>query len=399
MSKAPRRTANAALVARMLERPDLVELVRALPAPAVRRAIQQVGLEDAGELAVLLSLDQLREVFDEDLWRAEGPGADERLDTARFVTWLEVLCEAGAGHVADRLAELSEELRFAAFSQLVHVLDAHAIAASAPDEDEANQLDKALDAQLHQELDDFMIVARVERGWDAVRDTLLALDERHPELLRALLDRCWHATREEATRAGGWAEVLRGDEFLLEDARAERETRRSALGYVSPADARAFLALAEEEPPAPGHDPITHAYFRELEEVATEPVGGAPRADAPASNLVALLGESVDDVAAPAKPAAPSSLLHEAMSALANSAPALHRRIVQELAFLANALVAGDRARSWEPREAAAEALERCDRGLRELGGASRRDACALLERWGAVGLFRVATARRGTPR
>ena len=80
----------------MLERPDLVERVRALPAPVVRRAIQQVGLEDAGELAVLLSLDQLREVFDEDLWRAEGPGADERFDTERFVTWLEVLCEGGA---------------------------------------------------------------------------------------------------------------------------------------------------------------------------------------------------------------------------------------------------------------------------------------------------------------
>lgn len=396
MSKAPRRTASAALVARMLARPDLVEQVRALPAPVVRRAIQQVGLEDAGELAVLLSLDQLREVFDEDLWHAEGPGADERFDTARFVTWLEVLCEGGAGLLAERLAELSEELRFAAFSQLVRVFDVPAIAASAPDEDEANQLDKALDARLHQELDDFLIVARVERGWDAVWDTLLALDERHPELLRTLLDRCWQATREEATRAGGWAEVLCGDELLLEDARAERETRRSARGYVSPADARAFLALAEEELPSPGRDPITHAYFRELEEVAGEPFGAAWCTEAPESDLVALLGASVEEVTAPTT--APS-LLREAMSALADSTPELHGRIVQELAFLANALVAGDRTRSWEPREAAAEAVERCERGLRALGGASGRGARELLEHWGAAGLFRVGTARQDTPR
>ena len=41
------------------------------------------------------TLEQLREVFDEDLWRSARPGQDEAFDAARFVVWLEVLLEAG----------------------------------------------------------------------------------------------------------------------------------------------------------------------------------------------------------------------------------------------------------------------------------------------------------------
>ena len=69
------------------------------------------------------------------------------------------------------------------------------------------------------------------------------------------------------------------------------------------------------------------------------------------------------------------------------------QRVVEELAFLANVLIAGDAGRAWRPAEAAERVLALCDVGLREL---TRADASAprdLLAAWGAVGLFRRAYA------
>ena len=78
--------------------------------------------------------------------------------------------------------------------------------------------------------------------------TLLALDERHPELLRGIFQRCAAATHDEVHSAGRLHTALCGEELLLEDARAERDERRAERGYVSAADARAFLALARTPP-------------------------------------------------------------------------------------------------------------------------------------------------------
>ncbi len=99
-----RRRLDGGLLNRLLEDPELAPTLRALPAPALRQVILRVGLEDAGELIALASLEQLREVFDEDLWRSAQPGQDEAFDAARFAVWLEVLLEGGEALVADRLA-------------------------------------------------------------------------------------------------------------------------------------------------------------------------------------------------------------------------------------------------------------------------------------------------------
>jgi len=252
-----RRVLDASVLVRLLDAPDLAHRLQALPAPALREVLLEIGIEDAGELIALTSFEQLRDVFDEDLWRAPTPGADAGFDAERFALWLEVLQEAGDAFVADRLAEFSEDFLAFAFSRLVRVIDVSRASAALSDPDEANLLDKLVESQGCEELDGHLVVARSERAFDAVWSSLLALDERHPELLRALLRRNWLATESEAEDAGGLYALLTEGEQLREDAAAER-------GYVSPADARAFLALARSAPAAPELDPITRAYFREL---------------------------------------------------------------------------------------------------------------------------------------
>jgi hypothetical protein len=401
-SSLTRHRLGGALLRGLLEDPELAPALRALPAPALRQVILRVGLEDAGELVALASLEQLREVFDEDLWRSARPGEDEAFDAARFVTWLEVLLEGGEAFVADRLAELSEDFLVFAVSRLVRVLDEEILAVwAASDPSEAERLDAIVETQPCQQLDEHLIVSRTEWGWDAVLATLLALDERHPERLRAVLRRCAAAMHEEVQSAEALDAALRGEELLLEDARAEREERRAERGYVSPADARAFLTLARTAPPRPETDPITRAYFRELKPAPTA---------APAATGAAALGEPrlrqlLLEAGAPAEaleapmPAA-RSLFREALAELHEHDPRAHQRIVEELAYLANALVAGDTSatQSWRPVEAAERVLELCDEGLRAIlareasGPAAAREA---LLRWGAVGAFRIAWAGR----
>jgi len=397
-----RRRLDGKVLGRILEDPELAPSLRALPAPALRQVILRVGLEDAGELIALASLEQLREVFDEDLWRSARPGRDEAFDATRFAVWLEVLLEGGETLVADRLAELSEEFLVFAVSQLVRVLDVAVLTTWATDPREAELLDQILDAQFCQELDDFLLVSRQDRGWDAVLSTLLALDERHPQLLRGVLSRCAVAAHEEVQSAWMLSAALDGQERLLEDARAEREARRAERGYVSPADARAFLALARTVPERPEEDPITRAHFRELEPLvdvgASAPLDAGAARPTPLRRL--LLEAGVEPPVHPA-PAASSTLFRQTLGGLLERDPRAHQRVIEELAYLSNVLIAGDTraSRVWRPAEAAERVLQLCDEGLRSIvdrdgsGPVAAREA---LVRWGAVGAFRFAWASRG---
>ena len=177
-----RRPVGTALLGQLLETPDLAPRLQALPPPALRQLLLEIGLEDAGELIALASFEQLRDVFDEDLWRSRTVGADAEFDAERFALWLEMLVEAGDAVVADRLAAFSEDFLAFAFSSLFRVVDVARAADAISDPDEADLLDKVVDGAGSQELDGYLIVARRESGWDAVWSTLLALDARQPEL-------------------------------------------------------------------------------------------------------------------------------------------------------------------------------------------------------------------------
>jgi hypothetical protein len=400
-----RRALDASVLAKLLEAPDLARRLQALPAAALREVLVEIGIEDAGELIALASFEQLRDVFDEDLWRSAAPGADADFDAERFALWLEVLREAGDRFVADRLAEFSEDFLHFAFSRLVRVLDLDRATASLADGDEADLLEKLVDSHSCEDLDGHLVIARSERSWDAAWACLLALDERHPELLRGLLRRNWLATESEAEEVGGLCTLLSESEMLREDAAAERDDRRAERGYVSAADARAFLALARSAPAAPEEDPITRAYFRAL---APLPLGGAALGSAGGARGVAQLEQVAArlahrDEADAARALTPSqALFRDALTELAERNPAAHQRAVEELAFLANVLVAGDASsgRAWRPVEAALRVVALCDAGLRAAIARAPlhtgETAADVVARWGAAGLFRIAWSESG---
>jgi len=395
------RPAVAPLLDALLSAPDLVRELRALPGPAVVEIVHQVGLEDSGEILSLLTTDQLTELLDDVLWDAAAAGADETFEPGRFVTWLEVMLEAGDDFVADRLAELSEDLLTLAVSRLALVLDLVEVEAGASDRSEGELVEKALDSTLYQELGDYFLVARSHDGWDAFVAALVALDARHADVLERTLHRAWTAAHEQLDEAGGLYELLTALDVLEIDAAAEREDRRAALGYVAPATARAFLGLASQ-PSSPSdlasHDPVTRAYFRELD------VAKVRRHRVPVTHreghVVELLRGVVDGGVGPdASAPRDHHPLRDQLAELALRDAERHARAVEELAFLTNVLVAGDasRGRPWRPAEAAERVLEVCEAGLERLPHGTTE---LPLHQWSLVAAFRAGWASPlGAPR
>ena len=272
------RPGSQSLLARILDEPNLPAQVQSLPPAVLGKLLERVGLEDAGELVALATTEQLCEMFDEDLWANERPGQQESFDAARFVVWLEIMLEAGDSFVAKKLSELPEDLLTLAVHQHVLVLDLASLAAlmQAADEVEARQLDKALESFAYEELGEYQLMARSSEGWDTILTALLALDREHHELLGRILERCCAMAAEHIDDNGGLLHVLTAVEMLESDLGGEREDRRAERGFVAPATAASFLALARGnlESALDGHDAVTRAYFRRLDPLAS-PVGSS----------------------------------------------------------------------------------------------------------------------------
>jgi hypothetical protein len=355
-SPSPYRT----LMGRLLDTPGLVQTLQALPGPRFAALVQTVGLEDAGELIAMATTEQLVSAFDEDLFRNQKPGERETFDPERFVTWLEVLLEAGEAVAARRVADLSPDFVVAALSSLVLVLDHDALLSRISEGGRAARYaDKAIESSLSEEIDGYLLVARRAEGWDAALGLILALDQEHRPLLERLLDRCAELCRGYIDDLDALHDVLSAGDSLAEDVEAEREERRSRRGYVEPRAARSFLALCQQTLSSPilatPRDPISAAYFRERRidpepSAVTTGQAATSRADDLLTALLhegdapietsarGLLGPGTSEL--PPGNAAAATFL-AALQQLREEAPALAGSRMDELGYLANVLLAG----------------------------------------------------------
>jgi hypothetical protein len=377
------------LLHHLIERPDLARTIQAMPAQAFAAVVREVGIEDAGEIVALATTEQLVHAFDEDLFVNDRAGERETFDAGRFVVWLEVLLEAGHRVLADRVAELDEDFVAHALSALVLVLDEDALRErlDTGDEDAAGHVDKALESALTLDLDGYILVAKDHAGWDAAVALLLALDRNHRALLVRLLQRLARVSSHHLDDLDELSTVLTEGESLADDAEAAREDRRSKQGYVEPRAARAFLALARKPFDRDAErDPLTRAYFRELDPSRPTARSGAERAPA----LRAL--PPTDDPALVA-PSTTISAFMAALRELGDIDPAAFAERMEELVYLANVIAAGhERDGARTSRRAAADAALAtvCYGALLDV----ETDFVDVLRRRSADWLFRLASSR-----
>ena len=262
----------------------------------------------------------------------------------------------------------------------------------------SQRLERALDAPLSEEWEEFRLLARDTRHWDAVWSALVALDRDHHDVVRAILAhccalspstprseegstrcsrrrRCSRATSRASARTAARPRASCHPPTRAASSRWRGATMRSTRATRSraPTSARS-RARRRRSPPSPKRA-ICSTCSRTRPWI--EPAREAP---------VALLGAGPD-----APDAKPVLLLQSALVELRRHDEVLFGERIAELGYLANVLVAGSRENRPRPVEALEQAMSVCNTGLERGLGADRSlaRAVALLRELPADVLFR----------
>jgi hypothetical protein len=265
--------------------------------------------------------------------------------------------------------------------------------------------------RLECEVGGYIVRARRTDAWDAIVSLLRALDAEHGNYFHAVMQDCRRLSNSRP-EIDGLDDLLPAPEQHLHDVAIERKRRRSQQGYATPADARAFLQMVRQprhtrsEASATGSiavNPIVAAYFRAAGEA---PESSSETARSPQRMLASSTSASpstpsrstdahMDATGVPASIEAVIELLTEAgvvperprarLEAAGSDPQAARlarlRRVMEyvrdthetayltrsrELAFLANALLAGCsvQSRPFTPQEASDAAAAICNLGL-----------------------------------
>ncbi|MBY0495051.1 MAG: hypothetical protein K2Y23_12640 [Cyanobacteria bacterium] len=324
----------------------LARIVPSLAPEKLHELIRTRGLDECAEIVKSATPAQLTSLLDLDLWHRQAPGRDEHFDVDRFGEWLEALVGAGDSIAARTVAALDKDLVIAGLSRYVRVFDPGIFEPTAQSDDEAiDRRDAMLEGggggSLECEIAGYIVRARRAGAWDAIVALLIAFDAEHPHEFMAVMQGC-RTLSNSNPEADGFHDLLLASEQHLHGVTIEREHRRSQRGYATAADARAFLQMArqpkQQRPDASIANPIVAAYFRAADEAHESWHASARR------------------LALPPGPSQPAPVTHDT--------PEFTRG--RELAFLANALLAGCsvQSRAFTPLEASEAAAAICGLGL-----------------------------------
>jgi hypothetical protein len=371
-------------LARLLDTPQLARAVPHLGPDLLHQLIEYRGLHACGDLLPLLTRGQLSTVLDLDLWRPAAAAGDEQFDPDRFAEWVETLTEVDESVAARVVAGLDEPLVVAGLSRFVLVLDPAASSRPRSFDEAADDAGERISG-LTTEVGGYVLRARRADAWDSIVTLLVALEAGHRDCFHAVMRGCRQLSNS-VPEIDGLHDLLPQSAQLLHDVALQREERRSGQGYLTPADARAFLHMARGAGlAASAANPIAAAYLSAAdarpdpadaetpEAVAVEPLAGPP-----ASEAVSALAELLEE--AGVVPGRPPSLLLEApagepprparlralMARVGEADERACRARSRELAFLANCLMAGCsiQARAFTVGEASEAVVATCELGF-----------------------------------
>jgi hypothetical protein len=252
---------------------------------------------------------------------------------------------------------------------------------------------RAIDDGLASDVGGYVLVARRADSWEAIVEVLMSLDAGHPDYFHQVMQGC-RALSNSGREIDGLDDLLPDGDQAMFDLAVDRERRREKQGYVTPAQARAFLQMSRElqldSDAMPAVNPLARAYFRAIDRTATADADSASSASgllAAGSETQPAPEDSAEAVAAVFEALLDAGILTQPPRALLSgsdaSAPSLdHIRARlefaldqdqaaysarnEELAYLANTLMAGCsiQARPFTAQEASDAAVAICNLGL-----------------------------------
>jgi hypothetical protein len=378
---------SRALLNQILGEPGLPEVIRSLTPSVLSKLIEHIGLEDSAEVISLASSEQIKQLFDIDLWRQEKPGKEETFNTDQFGVWLSVLLEMGASFAVSKVMDMDEDFLVMALAHQILVIDIDQLStkmshAFRPSRADNEMIEKALECGLSHEFEEFRVFSKDYRSWDSVLTLLTELDTQNYDMLKSILERCQYLSEEYIEDNGGLFNVLTSEEQIETDVAYEREQRREKEGFVSPSTAGSFLALIritnlDELIEAGTHDPVTSSYFKNFSvkdhDIEHQSSGNA---EPDSKKILSILEEArvinepqnrlLLGLTSDTRENVKYSVLRNALLTLKDTDPKLYTKCMRELNYLANVLISGCSfsGRAFRPAEAAEATLTTCNLGL-----------------------------------
>src|SRR5262245_27783386 len=185
-SDCPRTDRADDRLARLLDSPQLVQLVPRLAPEVLHDLIRQRGLEACVPLVAAATPRQLASVLDLDLWRPT-PGGTERFDQRRFVSWLETLMAEGEEVAARVVCAMDRDLAVAGLSRHVRVFDPGVFQPTFSSDDDLEGAEFAPSDQAECEIGGYRVRARSPYAWDAIVRLLVTLADARSSTFHALI--------------------------------------------------------------------------------------------------------------------------------------------------------------------------------------------------------------------
>jgi len=386
MPRNPARPNASQLVKALLNQPQLPAYVQQMDTPVLNDLIQHVGKEDAQELLVLTSANQIREIIALDVWESAGPGVAENFSPKRFLEWMYVWQDMGGQILAEKLHELGSDLFSAVLLEYAVVVDLDRVGVNGSVDVFAN----------------FGVLPHEETDWPPLFTLLVDLWAVDPELLLDVLGRsCLRRSLQSDT-----ASVSVADNAVRQDLAGDHSDQQMQRGFVGALEAAVMLGDAKSTPLEQllievAYDSTSAVHLRRLRQQQKAAAGQHPdnseppdsekmpssvdgaQDDSPQdwSDIEALLAsaEIYSPNDAPARLEGPtkahSDFLAAHLDELAESAPSALADRQDELVFLANTLLGGTtiRGEEFSREEAAKAARALCNLGLKY---------CAQVEAW-----------------
>src|SRR5262249_16200346 len=196
----------------------------------------------------------------------------------RFGVWLEVLSEFGASIAAQKVVEMDADLVIVGLAQHARVFDIAVVTPYRTTDGVESTGTREPDHGLACEVGGYRVFAKRTASWEAIVAILPSLDAEPPDYFHQVMRGC-RALSNSGREPDGLHDVLAHEHQIMFDLALDREQRRDEQGYVTPAQARAFLEMSRQfrlrsdtMPPA---NPVAQAYLRSLDE--TTAAHTAPR--------------------------------------------------------------------------------------------------------------------------